>query len=106
MLLRHDRIAALTLTAAMIGLQTTAAHAVLPPYWQSAAEISAIVNDKSVHDAIKYEEPILSIGNTGDKVYEIKTPRCSLSVTIVEKPRSEGVGPSQFDIQVGNADCQ
>jgi hypothetical protein len=104
MLLRHDRIAAVTLAVALTGLQITSAYAVLPPYWQSAAEISAIVNDKSVHDAFKYEEPILSIGTTGEKVYEIKTPRCSLSVTIVNKPG--GIGPTQFDIEVGTADCQ
>lgn len=106
MLLRHDRIAAAALATAFFALQVPAAYAVLPPYWQSAAEISAIVNDKAVHDAFKYEEPILSISTTSEKVYEIKTPRCTLSVTVVNKPRSEGVGPTDFSIEVGTADCQ
>jgi hypothetical protein len=106
MLLRHDRLAVGAVASAFFAFQIPSAHAVLPPYWQSAAEISAIVNDKAVHDAFKYEEPILSISTTSEKVYDIKTPRCTLSVTIVDKPRSEGVGPTDFSVKVGTADCQ
>ena len=85
----------------------SSASAALPPYWQSASEISAIVNDQQVHDALKYEEPILSISTTGNDVYELKTERCTLAVTIVDKPSdSKMVGPRQFDLEVGQADCQ
>lgn len=83
------------------------AVAALPPYWQSAREIGTIVNDPRVHDALKYEEPILSITTTGDDVYELKTPRCTLRITIVDKPLAEGmVGPRQFDLAVGEPDCE
>jgi hypothetical protein len=83
------------------------ALAALPPYWQSAREISTIVNDPRVHDALKYEEPIVSITTSGDDVYELKTERCTLLVTIVDVPQDKPmVGPRQFDIEVGVADCQ
>ena len=86
---------------------STPALAALPPYWQSAREISTIVNDPRVHDALKYEEPIVSITTGGDDVYEVKTARCTLLVTIVDVPQTEPVmGPRNFDIEVGDADCQ
>jgi hypothetical protein len=83
------------------------ALAALPPYWQSAREISTIVNDPRVHDALKYEEPIVSITTSGDDVYELRTERCTLLVTIVDAPQEAPMaGPRQFDIEVGQADCQ
>ena len=83
----------------------TAASAALPPFWQSAREISAIVNDQKVHDALTYEEPILSVTVTGDNSYELKTPRCTLSIAVVYKP-TKMVGPGEFDLEVGEAQCQ
>jgi hypothetical protein len=89
------------------GATLAPALAALPPYWQSAREISTIVNDPRVHDALKYEEPILSVTTTGDDVYELRTARCTLTVTIVDLPPKEGmVGPQAFDIQLGEAECQ
>ncbi len=87
------------------------ARAALPPYWQSAREIMAIVNDVRVHDALKYEEPILSIRLqkplAGSRIYELKTERCKLLVTIAYKMAKPGLmGPAQFDIDVGDATCQ
>jgi hypothetical protein len=96
-------------TVAVAGCVAAAssASAALPPYWQSAKQIAAIVNDQQVHDALKYEEPILSISTTGNDIYELKTERCTLTVTIVDKPSNSGmVGPQQFDVEVGQADCQ
>jgi len=97
-------------SAAMIALlaMATPAAAALPPYWQSAREISTIVNDPRVHDALQYEEPIVSITTGGDDIYELKTERCTLLVTIVDAPQDDApmVGPRQFDIEVGQADCQ
>lgn len=83
------------------------ANAALPPYWQSAREISAIVEDGRVHDALRHEEPILSISTTGDDVYLLKTERCTLSITIVDKPQAEPmVGARQFEIEIGEAICE
>jgi hypothetical protein len=103
---KHDRIGLAVLAGGLALLGAATAEAALPPYWQSAAEITTIVNDQRVHDALKYEEPVLSIATTGDGVYEIKTARCTLSVTIVATPDSEPMpGPRQFDIAVGEPGC-
>ena len=99
--------AAFPLAAVALGLAATAAVAALPPYWQSAREISAIVDDPRVHDALAYEEPIVSVSNVGEDVYLLKTARCSVTVTIIDKPDAEPlVGPRQFDLQVGVAECE
>lgn len=88
-------------------LVVTGAQAALPPYWQSAREIEAIVNDARVHDALKYEEPILSVTTSGDDAYELRTARCRVTVTIVDVAQAEAmVGPRQFDLVVGEAKCQ
>jgi hypothetical protein len=103
-------LAAVALLAGVLIVGTKSANAALPPYWQSAKEITTILNDQRVHDALKYEEPILSVSTAGDNVYVIKTPRCSLSVTIVDAPQAPGaaplIGPRQFDLEVGTATCQ
>ncbi len=95
-------LAALGMVAAM------PARAALPPYWQSAKEIETIVADQRVHDAFKYEEPIISIRLqepvSDNRVYEITTPRCVVLVTIVPKP-AKVLGPSAFDLEVGEATC-
>ena len=95
------------LAVAMLCLSAAAAAAALPPYWQSAREISTIVSDPRVHDALAYEEPILSITTAGDDVYELKTARCTLTVTIIDKPLAEPmVGGRQFDLEIGDARCE
>ena len=82
----------LAVLAAFVVFAPVAARAALPPYWQSAREITAIVNDGQVHDALKYE---------------VRTERCTLKVKIVDKPAKPGlVGPRQFDIDVGEATCR
>ncbi len=93
---------------ALAGAATgTAALAALPPYWQSAREIGAILEDPRVHDALRYEEPIVSISATGDDVYVLRTERCSVTVKIVDKPGSEPIaGPRQFDLEVEEAQCE
>src|SRR5262245_14109966 len=101
----HDRVAAIGLAAGLLLLNVNAAHALLPPFWQSAAEIKAIVESQQVHDALKYEEPITSVARSGDHTYELKTPRCSLTITIVDKPGG-GPGPAQFELSIGTATCQ
>lgn len=107
MILKLRLVARAAIAGAILVATLHGAAAALPPYWQSAREISTIVNDPRVHDALKYEEPILSITTTDDDVYELKTPRCTLRITIVDKPQAEGmVGPRQFDLEVGEADCE
>lgn len=103
--LRH--VAGPGTVAALLFAGAGSAAAALPPYWQSAREISTIVNDPRVHDALEYEEPILSVTTGGDDVYEVRTARCTLTVTIVDVPQPEPMpGPRHFDIEVGKAECR
>ena len=93
--LRSMRFTALA--AAML-LVPVGARAALSPYWQSAKEFAAIVNDQRVHEALKYEEAIQSIRLTAPDVYELTTERCTLTIEIVDKPAKPGLmGPRQFD---------
>jgi hypothetical protein len=95
------------LAAGMVALSPAAVRAALPPYWQSAREITAIVSDSRVHDALKYEEAITSVTSVGNDQYEVKTERCTVQVTIVTAPQAEPIaGPRQFDIEVGAANCR
>ena len=93
--------------AGLVAVSPAGALAALPPYWQSAREITAIVNDPRVHDALKYEEPITSVISVGSDQYEVGTERCSIRVSIVTKQQSGAtIGPRQFDIEVGTAECR
>ena len=93
--------------AASALLAPAGANAALSPYWQSTKEIVRIANDERVHDALKYEEPILLIGVSAPDAYEVRTERCTLPVKIVDKPAKPGLmGPRQFDIEVGKATCR
>jgi hypothetical protein len=107
MLLGRDLGIAVALLTTLCALP---AQAALPPYWQSASEISTIVNDPRVHDAFTREEPIQSIILTAPDVYEVKTKSCTVIVNVVDKPPEPGqemmVGPRQFEIEVGEATCQ
>lgn len=95
------------LAAVVLGLTAATAVAALPPYWQSAREISAIIDDPRVHDALAYEEPIVSITRDAQDVYVLRTARCSVTVTIIDKPDAKPIaGPRQFDLQVGDAQCE
>jgi hypothetical protein len=103
------KITAVALPLVVMG--ASVAHAALPPSWQSAKEIGAIVEDQRVHDALKYEEPILSIRLeeplSDNRVYVVSTARCTLLVAVAYKPAKKGmVGPAQFDLKLDGAECQ
>jgi len=103
----HARVG---MAASVLFALASSAHAALPPYWQSAREITEIVNDPRVHDALKREEPIRSITVTAPDVYEVSTENCTVTVNVVDQPPVPGeetmVGPRQFLIEVGAATCQ
>jgi len=100
----------LALMLPLLAFEAQVAQAALPPYWQSAREIEAIIKDGRVHDAFKYEEPIISIRLqepiSDQRVYVITTPRCTLLVSVVDKPTPGVMGAVPFDIEVGEATCQ
>ena len=102
---RAMRVVPLAAMASVLG--AACASAALPPYWQSAREIQAILDDPRVHDALEYQEPILSISTTGDDIYVLTTARCRVTITIIDKPQAEViVGARQFDLEVGEAQCE
>ena len=97
----HHALAALLIVAA------GPAAAALSPYYQSIAEIERILGDPRLADALPGQQAIVSITTTGTDVYEIKTDRCTVTVTIVGIPPKEGmVGPRQFDLQFGEGKCE
>lgn len=87
----------------------TPAHALLSPYWQTAAEVRAILASGAVNDALKTQEPITSVVRTAPDVYEVRAGNCSVTVNIVDAPAASGqmmMGPRKFDLQVGQGTCQ
>jgi len=86
------------------------ASAALSPYYQSIAEVQRILDDPRLSDALPGQQAIVSIATTGNDVYEVKTARCVVTVTIVNIPPKEGkemmVGPRQFDLQFGESKCE
>ena len=93
--------------AALLVAGATAAPAALSPFYQSIREIEAILDDQRVSEALDQGDPILSIGTTGDDVYEVRTSRCTLTITIVDVPGDpELMGPRKFDLRIGKPECQ
>jgi hypothetical protein len=86
------------------------ASAALSPYYQSIAEIQRILDDPRLADALPGQQAIVSITTTANDVYEIKTDRCTVTVTVVDIPPKEGepimVGARQFDLQFGAGSCE
>ncbi len=101
---RTGWISGLGMAAMLTGI--CPAGAALPPYWQRAREIERIVGDQDISQALK-SSPIVSIVVTGDDVYEVQSATCRLTVTIVDAPQDETiVGPRQFDLEIGEPQCQ
>ena len=104
---RSAGFAAVVLVAAM---QSVSAVAALSPYWETAAEIKAILSDGRIADALKSQDPIQSVTHTDTDVYEVSNGTCTVTVNVVDKPKDPSkpmmVGPRQFDLQIGDAKCQ
>ena len=96
--------------AAMLIVAAGPASAALSPYYQSIREIERILGDPRLADALPGQQALVSITTPGNDVYEIKTERCTVTVTIVGIPPKEGepilVGPRQFDLKFGESKCE
>jgi hypothetical protein len=96
--------------AALLIVAAGPAAAALSPYYQSIAEIERILGDPRLADALPGQQAIVSITMTGNDVYEVKTARCAVTVTVVGIPPKEGepimVGARQFDLQFGEGSCE
>ncbi len=84
---------------------STPSFAVLPPYYESSKEITAILNDPTVADKITSGRPINSITRT-ETGYTIVARECSLEVKINYLPQKGGmVGPAKFEMKPGDLKC-
>jgi len=80
-------------------------HALLPPFYQSAKEITAILNNAEIADKITSGRVIQSIART-DHGYRITANDCILNVTIKYlSPKAGMVGPAEFEVQSDRLVC-
>lgn len=96
--------------AAVLIVAASPAAAALSPYYQGISEIQRILDDPRLADALPGQQAIVSITTTANDEYEIKTDRCTVTVTVVDIPPKEGepimVGARQFDLQFGAGSCE
>jgi hypothetical protein len=79
--------------------------AALPPYYQSAKEIIAVLNNSEVAEKIGSGRLIHSVTKT-EGGYIINAGNCTLTVNITYSPRTNGmVGPAIFEVHPDKLDC-
>ncbi len=94
-----------TVVAAAAALLSMPAVAALPPQYQRAAELRAVI-DATV-DVLGIEHPIERIELVEPDLYRVTSGPCQVDARIVDKPQASGmVGPRQFEVQPGNLVCQ
>ena len=92
------------LLAAAAAFLAVPALAALPPQYQRAAELRAVL-DATV-DLFGIEHPIERIELVEPDLYRVTSGPCHLDARIVDKPQVSGmVGPRQFEVQAGDLDC-
>jgi hypothetical protein len=97
------------IVAGISALPIVTAEAALPPYYQRAAELDAIVHSSDV-EASLMEAPIDTIERTGEDVYRVTGGSCTLEVRIVDDASVDHpdgwVGPREFVLEVGDVSCE
>lgn len=82
------------------------ALAALPPGYQRAAELKAILNHEKLVEAFPFREFIQRVEYVRQDLYRVSTESCTLYAKIVGKPLPPGmVGARQFDVVLGKAEC-
>ena len=103
----RTRIALPILVAIAIAGSIAPASVLLSPLWQTAAEMKAILSSNEVGDALKSQDPIVSVTRTGDDRYEVTNGKCTVPVSVVgDATAPETAGPRKFSLQVGTATCK
>jgi len=98
-------------TALAVMMFASSAFAELPPYYQSAAEMKAVLESEGVADALGAGGAIQSIKKvyasaSAPAGYLVASRNCSVFVAIVYLPMPEGlVGPAQFRLNVYKPRC-
>lgn len=82
------------------------ACALLPPYYQTTKEITAILNNAQVAEKFGSGRMIGSIVKT-DSGYILTARECTLKITLRYKQNPKGfVGPALFDIVLDTFECR
>lgn len=81
---------------------TAAATAALPPNYQRAREVRAVVD--AVAAAIE-RHPVDRVSYEGDNRYEVIAGPCRVIATIVPEPTPGIAGPMKFSVALGKPDC-
>lgn len=85
-----------------------AAQAALPPYYQRAREIEAIVNSADVANKLG-KAPIDQIERPSEDLYRVRAGSCTLEVRVVDDTGSKEpgwAGPRRFKLDVGKPACR
>ncbi len=80
------------------------AIAALPPYYQRAEEIKAIMEDSAIANALD-KRPIDSISHVGEDIYELRAGTCRMTVRLRDVPGDHPPGPRQFTVHAGQPVC-
>lgn len=92
------------LAATFLALAALPAIAALPPHYQRARELAAVIDAAA---AILEFKPIESVTRIGDDLYRVETGDCTLDVRIEDTPTPAGmVGPRQFKVVPGEPSCR
>ena len=98
-----------TIKLLVVGAAFTAAapaFAELPPGYQRAVELKAILNHDDLVAAFPQYELIEDVSYVSKDLYRVKSAKCVLEAKIVGKPLPAGmVGARQFDVVLGKAKC-
>lgn len=87
-------------------LFTPRVFALLPPFYQSIKEITAVLNDPEVIQKLNTPYPISSIIKT-ETGYQITVQECTLNVRIEYIPLKNGmVGPANFKVHAEDLICK
>jgi hypothetical protein len=87
---------------AIVLLAAATAQAALPPQYQRARELVAVVETASGI----LNDPIDRVEYYGDDLYRVWAGKCRLDVQIVGTPTDETIaGPRQFRPEAGQPEC-
>lgn len=87
---------------ALLSLSVTSpAFGVLPPLYQTSAELKAVLGERDLGAYLPSGEPIVEI-KKNDKGYEVITLRHSMQADVIYEPVNRP-GPARFRIQYNEA---
>ncbi|MBI3544532.1 MAG: hypothetical protein HY075_14770 [Deltaproteobacteria bacterium] len=81
------------------------AWAALPPYWQSAREIEAILKNEAVQQALQSVSPIRELART-EQGYKLTLQDGCYALVRVGYLKNPMPGPAKFELKVLEAGCK